>query len=261
MIDPKDLQHFAAFADGLADAGRALICDSQWARIGGRAKGDGSPVTAVDQGVEDRLSEMIAAAYPEHGICGEERGATAPERDFVWVLDPIDGTLAFLAGIPVYGTLIALVHERAPVLGLIDMPATGERWLGQGGLPTLRNGMPVRTRACGDLAAALMSASNPDYFGAADLPALERLKAATRWCVYGGSCMAYAQIATGRIDVGIDVSFDPFDYLALVPVIAGAGGVITDWRGAPLTLDSGDRFIAAGDARIHERALEILTQA
>jgi fructose-1,6-bisphosphatase/inositol monophosphatase family enzyme len=166
--------------------------------------------------------------------------------------------LPFLAGIPVYGTLIALLRDRAPVLGVIEMPATAERWIGCQGRPTTRNGEPVRARPCAALADALVSTSNPDFYGAADVSALERLKAATRWTVYGGSCMAYAQIASGRIDVGIDVAFDPFDYLALVPVIEGAGGVISDWAGAPLTLDSGDRLIAAGDARTRDQALQLL---
>jgi fructose-1,6-bisphosphatase/inositol monophosphatase family enzyme len=222
------MKEFLSFAETLADASRAIILEAVRKPFDLEIKGDGSPVTAVDQGVEDRLREMIAEAYPDHGIVGEERGASSPERELVWALDPIDGTLPFLAGIP-----------------------------GQG-RPTTRNGEPVRARPCAALADALVSTSNPDFYGAADVSALERLKAATRWTVYGGSCMAYAQIASGRIDVGIDVAFDPFDYLALVPVIEGAGGVISDWAGAPLTLDSGDRLIAAGDARTRDQALQLL---
>ena len=252
------MKEFLSFAETLADASRAIILEAVRKPFDLEIKGDGSPVTAVDQGVEDRLREMIAEAYPDHGIVGEERGASSPERELVWALDPIDGTLPFLAGIPVYGTLIALLRDRAPVLGVIEMPATAERWIGCQGRPTTRNGEPVRARPCAALADALVSTSNPDFYGAADMSALERLKAATRWTVYGGSCMAYAQIASGRIDVGIDVAFDPFDYLALVPVIEGAGGVISDWAGAPLTLDSGDRLIAAGDARTRDQALQLL---
>lgn len=252
------MKEFLSFAETLADASRAIILEAVRKPFDLEIKGDGSPVTAVDQGVEDRLREMIAEAYPDHGIVGEERGASSPERELVWALDPIDGTLPFLAGIPVYGTLIALLRDRAPVLGVIEMPATAERWIGCQGRPTTRNGEPVRARPCAALADALVSTSNPDFYGAADVPVLERLKTATRLTVYGGSCMAYAQIASGRIDVGIDVAFDPFDYLALVPVIEGAGGVISDWAGAPLTLDSGDRLIAAGDARTRDQALQLL---
>jgi len=258
MANRTELEDLRAFSEHLAEASRGLLREAALGAVGGDAKQDGSPVTAVDRAVEDRLREMIAEAYPEHGIVGEERGASFPERELVWALDPIDGTLPFLAGIPVYGTLIALLRGKAPLVGVIDIPATGERWIGCEGLPTTRNGAAVSVRPCADLSGALLSTSNPDYYGEADAPALERLKAATRWTVYGGSCMAYAQIASGRIDVGIDVAFDPFDYLALVPVIEGAGGVISDWAGVPLTLDSGDRLIAAGDARIHDQALKIL---
>jgi inositol-phosphate phosphatase / L-galactose 1-phosphate phosphatase / histidinol-phosphatase len=252
------MKEFTNFAETLADAGRAMLVEAARRSYTGDMKSDGSPVTAVDQAVEARLREMITDSYPDHGIVGEEHGAENPDSEFVWALDPIDGTLPFLAGIPVYGTLIALLRGGVPVIGVIDMPATGERWVGAKGLPTLCNGEPVRVRPCDDLSRAMMSTSNIDFYNADDLPALERLKAATRLTVYGGSCMAYAQIASGRIDVGIDVAFDVFDYLALAPVIEGAGGVATDWQGQPLTLASGDRLIAAGDAKAHASALLLL---
>ncbi len=258
MISDNELEDLRGFAERMAEASRGLIRKAARGPVQSQTKGDGSPVTAIDQGVEDRLREMIAEAYPDHGIVGEERGASAPERELVWVLDPIDGTLPFMAGLPVYGTLIALLRDRVPIIGVIEMPATGERWVGCRGRPTTRNGQPVRARPCAALADALLSTSNPDFWDEGDAPALARLRSATRWAVYGGSCMAYAQIASGRIDIGIDVAFDPFDYLALVPVIEGAGGVISDWAGAPLTLDSGDRLIATGDPRIRDRALKIL---
>jgi len=256
-----DLAEFAAFAGQLADTSRAELRATLGRPVEADPKGDGSPVTAFDRAVEARLREMIAARYPDHGIVGEEHGAEAPESEWVWVLDPIDGTLPFLAGLPVFGTLIALLRDGAPLLGVIDMPATEQRWLGCRGRPSTMNGTPLSTRACPELSTALISTSNPDFYGAADRPALDRLKAATRWTVYGGSCLAYAQLAAGRIDLGMDVGFDPYDYLALVPVIEGAGGVITDWRGAPLTLGSGDRILAAGDPARHAEALEILAGA
>lgn len=254
----SELTEFTSFANRLADAARACIAEFAGQAPEPIPKSDGSPVTAVDQAVEDRLREMIAEAYPGHGIVGEERGATGADREFVWVIDPIDGTLPFLAGFPVFGTLLALVRGHVPVMGIIEMPMTGERWVGCQGLPTTHNGKPVKTRACDDLSVALMSTSNPDFYAEADRPALERMRAATRWCVYGGSCLAYGRIASGYIDVGIDVAFDPLDYLALVPVIEGAGGVVTDWDGNPLTLHSGDRLVAAGDSRTHSKTLAVL---
>ena len=252
------MKEFLSFAEALADASRALLVEAAQRSHQGEMKSDGSPVTSIDQAVEARLRDMIGHAYPDHGIVGEEHGAVNPDNGHVWVLDPIDGTLPFLAGLPVYGTLIALLRDGVPVIGVIDMPATAERWVGVAGSPTTRNGAAIRVRVCENLSAALLSTSNIDFYGADDLPALERLKAATRWTVYGGSCMAYAQIASGRIDVGVDVAFDVYDYLALAPIIEGAGGIITDWQGEALTLASGDRLIAAGDRRSHGAALAVL---
>lgn len=253
------MQQFREFAGRLADASRACIHAMNQEAFQTIKKGDGSPVTAVDRATEDCIRELITAEMPDHGITGEERGDTSTDAEFVWVIDPIDGTLPFLANLPVFGTLIALLHNGKPVLGVIDMPSTQERWIGCAGEPTTRNGEPVHTRACEDLSAALLSTSNPDFYDASDFQAFERLKAKVRWNVYGGSCMAYAQIATGRIDVGVDVAFDIHDYLALVPVIQGAGGTITDWEANPLTLKSGGRLIAAGDPRMHEQAMEIIS--
>ncbi len=259
-MSADELDGFTRFAERLADAGREILLSASAQKPRAEVKDDSSPVTAVDRAVEDRLRDMIAREYPDHGIVGEERGAAAPESDHVWVLDPIDGTLAFLAGIPVFGTLIALLRGGVPAIGVIDLPATAERWVGCAGRPTTRNGEAVRARPCAELSTALLSTSNPDFYGAAEFEAFERLKSAVRWTVYGGSCLAYAQIASGRIDLGIDAGLDPVDYCALVPVIRGAGGAITDWQGADLGLHSGKRVLAAGDPHTHARALDLLAQ-
>ncbi len=254
-----DYSEFIEAAGRMADASGASIRTDGQKIFDVEKKGDGSPVTSVDKATEDIIREIIATTYPDHGTIGEERDDHAPDSEFVWALDPIDGTLPFLAGIPVYGTLIALLHHNKPVLGVIDMPMTGDRWIGCEGQPTTRNGEACQTRSCATLSEAMMSTSNPDFYDETNISALEQMRAQANWAVYGGSCMAYAQIATGRIDVGIDVLFDVYDYIALVPIIQGAGGIITDWSGKSLGLDSGDRFIAAGDRRVHEQALEILS--
>lgn len=254
-----DYSQFADAANHMADASGNLIRADGQKSFHVEKKEDGSPVTSVDQAVETHIREIITSTYPDHGIIGEEHEDVAPNSDFVWVLDPIDGTLPFLAGIPVFGTLIALLHQNRPVLGVIDMPMTGDRWIGCEGLPTTRNDTLCHTRPCASLADAMMSTSNPDFYDATNVTALEQMRERTNWIVYGGSCMSYAQIATGRIDVGLDVQFDVYDYMALVPVVQGAGGIITDWNGKSLDLQSGDRFVAAGDQRVHEQALEILT--
>jgi len=261
MLDKKDLGEFAVSAAIMADASGELIRRDQQKKFDIQIKDDGSPVTSVDKAAERRIRGIIAELHPDHGIVGEEYPPSAAESEFVWAIDPIDGTLPFLAGFPVFGTLIALLHRGVPVLGVIDMPMTGERWIGGTNLPTTHNGNPVKTRACENLAAAMMSTSNPDFYDATSIPALKRMQQATGLNIYGGSCMAYGQIASGRIDVGIDVQFDIYDYLALVPVINSAGGIISDWNGESLDVNSGDRIIAAGDARVHAEALQVLNQA
>ncbi len=260
IVPADELDGLARFAERLADTSREILRSASAARPRAEVKDDSSPVTAVDRAVEDRLRDMIAQEYPDHGMVGEERGATRPESEHVWVLDPIDGTLPFLAGIPVFGTLIALLRDGVPVIGVIDLPATAERWLGCAGRPTTHNGEAVRTRPCAELSTTLLSTSNPDFYGDAEFEAFARLKAAARWTVYGGSCLAYAQIASGRIDLGVDAGLDPVDFCALVPVIEGAGGVITDWQGADLGLGSGSRVLAAGDPRAHAQALDLLAR-
>lgn len=249
------------FADQLADASRAIIKEAAQASFDLEIKEDLSPVTSVDKRVEDTLRQLIADKFPDHGILGEERADTAPDAEFKWIIDPIDGTLPFLAGLPVFGTLIALVCGDAPVIGVIDMPMTNDRWLGCDGQQTTRNNRPASCRSCDDLSQAMMSTSNPNFYNDTDKPALARMNAATRWCVYGGSCMTYGQLASGRIDVGIEVAYNIHDYLALVPVINGAGGKITDWNGANLTVHSGDRFVATGDSKRHGQVLQIVNSA
>ena len=260
MLNENDMKSFVVSAEQMADISGELIRIDRHKAFETEIKSDGSPVTSVDKAAEMSIRTIISQHHPDHGVIGEEHAAVAPESEFVWIIDPIDGTLPFIAGFPVFGSLIALLHNGTPVLGMINMPMTNERWIGGTNLPTTHNGTPVSTRPCAELSTALMSTSNPDFYDSATLPAFKRLQQATKLNVYGGSCLAYGQIASGRIDVGVDVQFDIFDYLALVPVITGAGGIITDWNGQPLDIKSGDRIIAAGDQRIHREAMDLLNQ-
>jgi inositol-phosphate phosphatase / L-galactose 1-phosphate phosphatase / histidinol-phosphatase len=257
-MNDTQITAFAESAELMAVAAGNSIRKGRQQAFHTEFKGDGSPVTDVDKETEDCIRAIITERYPDHGILGEERDAVAPEAEFVWLIDPIDGTLPFLAGIPVFGTLIALIHEDIPIVGIIDMPMTDERWVGRHGMATLRNGSPVQTRPCSDLSAALLSTSNPDYYLGEDVKALAKMRDATKITVYGGSCMAYAQIATGRIDVGMDVQFDIHDYLPFVPIIQGAGGVITNWGGDRLSTKASDKILVAGDKRAHEQAIRVL---
>ena len=253
-----DLEHFVTSMNKMADASGQLIRDHRWSSIEPEIKADGSPVTSVDQAVEERIREIIATDFPEHGICGEEFSDVAADSEFVWVIDPIDGTLPFLAGFPVFGTLIALLHHQQPILGTIDMPITADRWIGGIDRPTTLNDTQVQVRHCSDLSKAMFTTSNPDFYDDSTRGALDAVKSASQLNLYGGSCMAYGQLASGRLDVAMDVQFDIYDYLPLVPVIQGAGGIITDWQGRELDQLSGDKFLACGDKRVHEQVLKIL---
>jgi inositol-phosphate phosphatase/L-galactose 1-phosphate phosphatase/histidinol-phosphatase len=220
-------------------------------------KPDHTPVTVADREAEAAMRALIEARFPGDGILGEEYGAVRAGADRVWVLDPIDGTKSFIAGIPLFGILIALVENGAPVLGVIDQPILRERWVGVAGQPTLRNGVAVRGRACADLAAASLYATAPDMFGT-DSPAFERLRGAVKATRFGADCYAYAQLAGGFIDLVVEADLKPYDYCALVPVIDGAGGEITDWRGRPLGLHSDGRVVAAGDPALAAKARAVL---
>jgi histidinol phosphatase-like enzyme (inositol monophosphatase family) len=226
-----------------------------------QVKADRSFVTALDAQIETRLREMIGARYPSHGILGEEGGAAALDAEAVWIIDPIDGTAPFIAGVPVFGTLIALAAAQRPVLGVMHLPVTRQRWVGAAGQPTTLNGDPVRTRTCPSLAQAILSASNPDFFGPAERPALDALRERTAWRIYGGCCMSYGLLAAGRTDLAIDTGLAIYDYAPFAPMLAGAGGVITDWAGRAVTLGSGAQVLAAGDATRHREALGLIEQA
>lgn len=253
-----DLHAAAALAEQLADAARPIARRYFRSGIGFERKADASPVTAADREVERMLRDMIEAVFPDHGIFGEEHGRVRLDSPWVWVLDPIDGTKSFVSGKPLFGTLIALLHDGDPVLGVIEMPALNERWVGVQGRPTTFNGEPVAARTCAGLADAWLYATSPLMFKGDDAAAFDRLQTACHTAVFGADCYAYGLIANGSVDVVCEASTQPYDYCALVPVVRGAGGVITDWQGAPLGLTSDGRVLAAGDARVHDAALRAL---
>jgi len=247
-----------ALATAMADAARRVLTTHADDALGVSVKPDRSLVTEIDLRIEAELRAMIADRFPSHGIIGEEAGTEAADTEAVWILDPIDGTAPFIVGLPVYGTLIALAIEGVPLLGIIDIPGVDARWLGAPGRPTTCNGRPVRVRPCAGLAQALMTNSNQDYIPPADRPALEALRGATATRVYGGAALNYGRLAEGRTDLALDAGQKVFDFAPFRPVIEGAGGVITDWRGAPLTIGSSGHLLASGDARVHRQALDLI---
>lgn len=254
-----DTQDFIDLANRLADASRPILRSYYRRKLAVDIKSDASPVTQADREAESAIRTLISAAFPEHGIFGEEFGKERADAEYVWVLDPLDGTRAFVTGRPTFGTLIALTRDGAPLLGLIDMPVLGDRWIGAAGRPTTLNGERVTARACPGLAEAYLSASIPLMF---DTPEkrqkFDAVQARARSTTFGGDCYQYGMVATGFLDIVIECSLVEYDYLALTPIIEGAGGRITDWRGNGLTMGSGDRVVAVGDARLLDEALGLL---
>ncbi len=246
------------FADQLADAAGAAIRPYFRAPHGLETKADASPVTLADREAEAAMRRLIEARFPEDAIIGEEYGVREGSSGRAWVLDPIDGTRAFITGRPIFGTLIALVAEGWPVLGVIDQPILGERWLGSIGRPTTLNGKPAATRACRELKDALLATTSPALFGDDQLHAFEHLDGAVRSTVLGGDCYNYACVASGWLDVVVESGLKIHDFAALVPVVEGAGGRMCDWQGDPLTADSIGEVIAAGDPARIEDILEAL---
>lgn len=261
IVSDRVLDEWLAFAVELADAAHAMLAPAGRVRPDATVKPDRSFVTRVDIEIEDRLRALIEKRYPTHGILGEEGSPTSINAELVWVLDPIDGTAPFIAGSPVYGTLISLALGGVPIVGIIDQAVTPDRWIGARGRPTRHTDGPCQTRRCGGLAEAILTTSNPDFYAEHERAALEVLRKATAWRIYGTACMAYGLMASGRTDLAIDTGFKVHDFAPFVPIIEGAGGVITDWEGRPLTLASGPQVLAAGDSERHAEARALVAKA
>ncbi|TAJ35322.1 MAG: histidinol-phosphatase [Reyranella sp.] len=252
-------QHLVRLANELADAARPIA--ARYFRTGVTVddKTDQSPVTIADREAETAMREILARHVPEHGVFGEEHGAVRTDADYVWVLDPIDGTKAFITGLPLFGTLIGLFHRGKPVLGIIDQPILKERWLGVEGEPSTLNGQPIRVRACRDLDQAYLYSTSPGMFPGAYAKPHEALTEKVKLFRWGGDCYAYGLLAAGHVDLVVEASLKLYDYAALIPVITGAGGTITDWKGKPLDMNSDGSVIAAGDAAVHRAAMRVLS--
>ncbi|MBU6268554.1 MAG: inositol monophosphatase family protein [Sphingomonadales bacterium] len=236
-------------AHRLAEAAREAIRPWYRSGVASERKGDASPVTLADRAAEEAMRRILKAEVARDGVIGEEFGEEPGSTSRTWVLDPIDGTSGFLAGRPIFGTLIALLVDGWPVLGVIDQPILGERWLGATGLPTTLNGTPIRTRACRELAEATIATTGPHYFSDHDGQHFMGLAAKTdhRRMVMGGDCYNYAMLASGHIDIVCEAGLKLHDFAALVPVVEGAGGAMADWNGEPLHAGSTGHVIALGD--------------
>jgi inositol-phosphate phosphatase/L-galactose 1-phosphate phosphatase/histidinol-phosphatase len=221
-------------------------------------KADASPVTMADRAAEAAMRAVINEVAPAHGILGEEHGRERIDAEHLWVLDPIDGTKSFITGSPLWGTLIALLHDGRVALGMIDMPVLGERWVGRPGQGAWRGADAVHTSGCTALAQARIVTTSPDAFSADEWVAYDALSKHCAMRRFGGDCYGYAQLAGGHVDVVAECQLQPYDYMALVGVVEGAGGVITDWQGRALSIHSNGRVLAAANAALHREALRWL---
>ncbi|GLS99629.1 histidinol-phosphatase [Sphingobium jiangsuense] len=245
-------------AQRLADAAGDAIRPFFRARYETDFKSDDSPVTQADRAAEAAMRAILEKERPADGIIGEEYGATREQAERVWVLDPIDGTRSFIAGRPIFGTLIGLTQASWPVLGIIDQPITKERWAGLTGQETTLNGRPVRTRRCRQLADAIVASTGPQYFPGCTGEHFSMLARDCRDTLWGGDCYNYALLASGHVDLVIEAGLKLHDLAALVPVVEGAGGRMCDWNGDPLTHDSDGNVVALGDPARLDDVLEAL---
>ncbi len=253
---------FGAFIDELATVSGEAIRPFFRTSLGVEDKSCGGafdPVTAADRVAEQAMRTLIRQKFPAHGIIGEEFGPERSDAEFVWVLDPIDGTKSFISGMPAWGTLIALTRSRRPIFGMVHQPFIGERFSGDGLAAAYRGpagNRALMVRPCPALAEAVLYTTSPRLMNAVDRAVFARVEDAVRLSRYGGDCYSYCMLAAGHVDLVIETELKPHDVAALIPIISGAGGIITTWNGhAP---EAGGRIVAAGDRRTHAAVLALL---
>ncbi|EJM69995.1 histidinol-phosphate phosphatase HisN, inositol monophosphatase family [Pseudomonas sp. GM49] len=260
-VSAGQFAEYQAFAEQLAEAAAVAIQPYFRATLDVEDKGGRvfDPVTLADKAAERAMRELIQVRYPAHGIFGEEEGSIVGSSELTWVLDPIDGTRAFITGLPLWGTLIALNDGQRPVLGVMNQPFTGERYIGSPD-GAWCNGTKLRTRQCQGLSSATLMCTTPDMF---ETPvrreAFQSVASQAKLARFGGDCYAYCMLASGFVDVIIEASLQPYDVQALIPIIEGAGGVITAWDGR--TAQNGGTVVACGDPAMHAQLVELLRHA
>jgi histidinol phosphatase-like enzyme (inositol monophosphatase family) len=257
-----DLSRYIAFADTLADAARAAILPYFRAPHACEDKGGGrfDPVTDADKAAERAMRALIEREFPDHGIYGEEYGESQGASGYQWVLDPIDGTRAFIAGLPTWGVLIGLTYEGKPIAGVMDQPYIGERFRGwNDGANFTAKGetTTIRTRACASLSDAILSSTDACLFQGAETDAFARVRDRAKLTRYGYDCYAYSMVAAGHIDCVVESGLKPFDIAALIPIITGAGGGVCAWDGGDAS--QGGRVLAFGDPSVRDEALSLLS--
>lgn len=252
-----NLNEFKKFINELADISGEVI--RKYYRNFGEydLKSDHSIVTIADKETEQAIRSMITKTYPSHGILGEEFGGNNMDSEYIWTIDPIDGTSSFAIGRPTFGTLISLSKSDEFILGIINQPINNERWIGSSD-GSYFNGRKISVRKCADISSAIITTTGPNYFSKEKLAIFNNVAGRSGQQVYGGDCYLHGLLAMGTIDIIIESGLKPHDFCAVVPIIENAGGIITDWQGNKLTISSDGDIIACGDKKIHEQVLSML---
>lgn len=262
----QSLNQIISFAHRLADIAHLITKKYYRLSNGEMAKLDESPVTLADQEIELTWRVEIQKYFPSHGIIGEEYPSHQETADDLWVLDPIDGTSSFITGKPVFGNLIGFVSNKKPVFGMINQPITQERWFTNHNQETIFNNKAIKTRKCYNLEDAVLCTTSPYFFYDSDIKILETISKLTKYqkiggVIYGGDCYNYACLAMGFVDLIIEPGLKVYDFTAIIPIIENAGGIVSDWHGNPLKLQSNAKLLASANNILHKKALQIINQA
>ena len=259
MLSDAHLEEFTSFANLLADESAKITLKYFRKTFTAENKEDKTPVTIADKKAELKIRDMININYPKHGILGEEFEDINPDSEFKWVVDPIDGTMSFIAGHKDFGTLIALLHNKKPILGIIDCPAHQERWVGLQNQPTTLNGIVVKTSNVKSIKNSYAFTSGLYFEDKKFRTSFDKIIKQTKYYRFGGDCYMYGMLASGLIDIVIEDTLKVYDYMALIPVIEGAGGVTTDIHNQEINLDSKGSIVATANPELHKEVVKVLT--
>ena len=252
---PKE---FIEFSNLLSEESSKIILKYFRSDYNVESKNDSTPVTVADKESESLIRELIIKKYPNHGIIGEEHGDVNPNSEFVWVIDPINGTRSFIAGHKDFGTLIALLHNKQPILGIINCPAHKERWMGICNESTTLNGNKAKTSNKEDISEGYAFTSGLYFEDKKFKDGFDKIIEQTKYFRFGGDCYMYGMLASGLIDIVVEDTLKNHDYMALLPVIEGAGGIVSDRFGKKINLKSDGSFVATCSQSIHKQVIEIL---
>ena len=251
-------QQLIKLANKCADASGKIIKKYFRKKIKINLKKDNTPFTKADIEAEKIIRELILKQEPNCGFVGEETGTINMNREYCWVVDPLDGTKSFITGKPSFGTLIGLLKNNKPVLGILNQPILNERWVGIAGVETKYNNKKVRVRKCKSIKGAKMYATSPMMFQGRNKKIYKNIRTKIGECLFGADCYSHGLMSLGFVDVILEANLKPWDYIASASIISGADGKITDWNDNDLNLQSDGRILATGDSNIHKQIIKII---